>query len=87
MNRRIRNPADELPATAVENGDERRSGSRLAEIQILSIARERDAVRDCQRIGANLFEGSIQQQKLRAPACRKYRGKAATVGVGRNSRY
>jgi len=67
LNRRIRNPADELPATAVENGNEGRSGSRLAEIQILSIARERDAVRDCQRIGANLFEEASSNRSCVLP--------------------
>src|SRR5260370_14693706 len=71
LNRRIRSPADELRSMTVENGNERRSGRRLAEIQIFCIARERDAVHDCGNIGANLLEGSIQQQKLRARACCK----------------
>src|SRR5258708_18262592 len=71
LNRRIRNAADELRSMTVENGNERRSGRRLAEIQIFSIPRNTNTVHHCGNIGANLLEGSIQQHKLRARACCK----------------
>ncbi len=68
MNRDVWDATDELRILSVKNGDERRRGVRLAKVQIFSIAREGYAMDACWNVGTDLFEGAVEQEKLRPSA-------------------